>query len=151
MGLDATRNATHTPLMPTATNLVTRQTSKGLLLVAITPSGDLAATLAGRMINSGIVPLRAPFAGPLGLVTHDIGGCALYAAEHAAIEAAQAPYLTRLALVCASNTDAFPGSRAWTAAQDAAARLAAFDLAHPEILAAAQAAHAAEMASRYQD
>lgn len=137
--------------MNAATNLVTRQTSKGLLLVDLTPSGDLAATLAGRMIHSGIREQRAPFAGPLGLVTHDIGGCALYAAEYAAIEAAQAPYLARIALVCEANTDAFPGSRAWAAAQNAAAKLAAFDAAHPEILASVQAAHAAEMASRYQD
>ena len=71
--------------------------------------------------------------------------------QDAAIEAAQAPYLARIALVCEANTDAFPGSRAWTAAQNASAKLAAFDAAHPEILASVQAAHAAEMTSRYQD
>lgn len=59
---------------------------------------------------------------------------------------------TRRDLSCACDSDgAFPGSRAWTRAQAAEKALAAFDAAHPEVLAAIQADHAAKMAGRYQD
>ena len=50
-----------------------------------------------------------------------------------------------------TDTGAFPGSKAWQRYSNACKALAAFDVAHPEILAAAQASHAAAMASYYQD
>lgn len=57
----------------------------------------------------------------------------------------------RYDLVQWGDTDAPVGSKRWIKAAKALVDLAAFDLAHPETLAAAQAEHAAEMASRYQD
>lgn len=59
--------------------------------------------------------------------------------------------LDRLDLVLAIGDDGFPGSEAWNRARTAEKALAAFDAAHPEVLAAIQAAHSAEMGSRYQD
>lgn len=59
---------------------------------------------------------------------------------------------TRRSLSYACDSDgAFPGSKAWARAQAAEKKLAAFDSAHPEVLVAIQAEHAAEMATRYQD
>lgn len=59
----------------------------------------------------------------------------------------------RDALVLALDTafDAAPTNSAWKAMCAIEQALEAFDVAHPEILAAIQADHAAEMASRYQD
>ena len=57
----------------------------------------------------------------------------------------------RLGLVLAIGDDGFPGSKAWKLARQAEKALEAFDREHPEVIAAINAEHSAEMASRYQD
>ena len=54
-------------------------------------------------------------------------------------------------LVLSIPDGGFPGSKAWKAARAAEKALEAFDVAHPEVLAAINAEHSAEMANRYQD
>ena len=46
------------------------------------------------------------------------------------------------------DRDAFPGSRAWARERDAIKALAAFDAAHPEVLAAINAEHSEQVAER---
>ncbi len=140
--------------------IVSRQTSKGLLTVSVDGAGKIVATLAGKAIGSSYGK-TSPIKCPIGLVTHLVGEgdtmCGLLAAEGAAIDAALAtarkaylatPEGQRAELVAAQgDTGAFPGSRAWLRAEAARKALAAFDLAHPEVLAAAIAAHEASIAT----
>lgn len=143
----------------TTTNMVSRQTSKGLLVVSVDSAGKIVATLAGKPINSSFGQMRPAAKSPLGLVTHLVGmgdtQCGILAAEGAALDAAiataRAAYLAtpaglRAALVSALGDDgAYPGSGAWLRAERARKALAAFDLAHPEVLAGNVTEHDAEI------
>jgi hypothetical protein len=136
--------------------IVSRETSKGLLLVSVV-DGKIVATLENQAIGSdfGTMPRAIPT--PNGLLTHHVGMCALYAIEAAMISARvtadRAAYLRtpagrRAALVSALGDDsAFPGTRAWLANDAARKALAAFDAAHPEVLASNIEAHDGEIAT----
>ena len=139
--------------------IVSRQTSKGLLLVTIegtTLSTTLASAPLGRGCASSVPVSRipSPFAGPTGeRMTHSIGcaptSCALYASEAKAIEVAmcaetdaeRAAELATLpgqrkALAMAvynCTPGARPESEMGRRESAALAALAAFDLAHPEV------------------
>jgi len=57
----------------------------------------------------------------------------------------------RAALTVHLDAGAYPGSRAWQRAEKARLALAAFDAAHPAVLADAIASREAEIGGRYQD
>lgn len=133
--------------------LISRTTSKGLLLVNISDGGTITAALNGVRISGNVAALPKPVPTAAGLAVATIAGnVALLAPEYEAIKEATHLFSVRLNLVASSDIgDAFPGSRAYTAARRVEEQLVAFDLAHPEILAGVRAEHDAEMASRYQD
>ncbi len=136
--------------------IVSRETSKGLLLVSVV-NGKIVATLAGKLIGSDFGTMPKAIVVPAGKLTHHVGVCALFAPEAAliasALDASRKAYLATpagrraefVAALC--ETDAFPGSKAWNKANAARNALAAFDLAHPEVLAASMADHDASIAT----
>ena len=142
--------------MNTASPLVSRETSKGLLLVSVV-GREIVATLAGKAIGSDFGAMHKAIVVPAGNLTHHVGVCALFAPEAAAIQsaldAARKAYLAtpagqRAELVARLGDDgAFPGSPAWRKATAARDALQAFDSAHPEVLASNVAAHTAEIAT----
>lgn len=143
------------------TPLFTRMTGKGELAVSL-DGRRLVASLAGeRLAIPALAKLPKPLSANGTTYTHCIGSVAITAAQHdvaaAALKAAEDAYRATpegqreaLALrVNETDTEAFPGSRAWQAHKDACDALAAFDASHPEIFAAIQAEHAAEMADGF--
>lgn len=124
-----------------------RQTSKGLLSVRFL-CRQMRVYLGGQCYLGISTVDKLPKPALIGGVSysHAIGGkFALTSAEVEAIEKARRVADTSLEgqreilaeAVLASDQEAFPGSAAHRKASAALAKLAAFDEAHPEILAAA--------------
>lgn len=136
------------------TAIVSRTTSAGLLTISLGVDGKLVPTLAGGALNPWLDKLAKPLTKNGATYTHSVGGkVALTAPEAAAIEVARkawaaSPRGQRHALTArldGCDRGAFPGSKAAREESAALAALAAFDAAHPEVLAEIRAEQAAAL------
>ena len=136
-----------------ASPIVSRKRSDGAILTVSIVNGYAVASLNGKPVARPYVSIGKGQMTPLGQMTHAIGECGILATEAAVIDAALAAHKAtpdgqRAALVSALGDGiAYPGSREWTRDEAARKALAAFDLAHPEVLATSVAAHASSCAA----
>ena len=136
------------------TTTTDRTTSLGRIIMTVT-DGKVTMTLNGKTQDGWLNELAKPLVKDGVTYSHSFGGFAIRAEEaQAALQAIAehnaSPAGQRLALaqeLASVDAGAYPGSREFARGQAVEAKIAAFDAAHPEVIAALRAA--AESATDY--
>lgn len=113
----------------------------GAKLTIRRPTGDIETVINTQLARNGVIP--ADIFAKMVAATKAAGRGDILSQEPNVVEISLADQRAEIAGRLADRAGAFPGSSAWRQAQALEAELAAFDAAHPEVVAEINARRAA--------